>query len=362
MNPPALRVLVSDTHDPWFNLSIENWIFRDMDPLQHVLFLWRNRESVVIGRFQNPWTECRVLEMERDGISLVRRQSGGGAVYQDLNNSNFTFMAGRDFYSREDNFAVVLGALEKFGIKAEKSGRNDILVEGRKVSGSAFKNSSDRSFHHGTMLIDADLEKLTRYLNPGAARIETKGIVSVRSQVANLREFNPAVDHDAFCTAMVEEFFRFHGVTCAVEHLVREDLELLDDVRRYYEMLRSWDWRFGKTPKFSRQVSVGFAWGGIELFLDCHNGIIEDIRLFSEALDAGLIETVRGSLIGIRYSPGDVARALADTAAGQAGAAASEGLQPGGTGEFHRKLQELARRIPEELSRYGGSGDCEEVP
>jgi lipoate-protein ligase A len=310
MNRAALRVIVSDTHDPWFNLAIENWIFRDMDPHQRVLFLWRNWESVVIGRFQNPWTECRVEEMERDGISLVRRQSGGGAVYQDLNNSNFTFMAGREIYSQGDNFVVVLNALDRFGVEAERSGRNDILVAGRKVSGSAFKNSSDRSFHHGTMLIDADLDKLTRYLNPGSARIETKGIVSVRSRVANLREFDSAIDHDSFCTAVVDEFFRFHRAECPVEHLVREDLEHLNDVRRYYELLRSWDWRFGKTPRFNQQISARFDWGGVELFVNCRNGIIEDLRLVSEALDDEFIETVRRGLKGVRYSPGEITRAL----------------------------------------------------
>ena len=341
MSRPDLRVLVSGTHDPWFNLAIENWIFRDMDPHQRVLFLWRNRESVVIGRFQNPWTECRVGEMERDGVSLVRRQSGGGAVYQDLNNSNFTFMSRREFYRREDNFTVVLNALKRFSIEAERSGRNDILVGGRKISGSAFKNSSDRSFHHGTMLIDADLDRLTRYLNPGAAGIETKGIVSVRSKVANLKEFNPEVDHGRFCDALVEEFFRFHGGECAVEHLVREDLELLEDVRRYYEMLRSWDWRFGKTPRFSQHLSLRFGWGGIELFMDCKDGIIEEVRLVSEAADNELIESVSRALRGIRYSPPAITRALRG-AAREPGAAGSPEL-----------FGEIALRISAELSGCG---------
>lgn len=336
MSRPVLRVLVSDTNDPWFNLAAENWIFRDMDAHQHVLFLWRNWESVVIGRFQNPWAECRVDEMERDGISLVRRQSGGGAVYQDLDNSNFTFMSGREIYRREDNFAVVLGALKHLAVDAEKSERNDILVNGRKVSGSAFKNTSDRSFHHGTMLIDTDLEKLTRYLNPDAAGIQTKGIASIRSRVANLRELNPAVDHEAFCGAMIEEFFRLHGGRCAVEHLVRNDLEHLDDVRRYYEMLMSWDWRFGKTPRFSHHLSGRFDWGGVEVFLDCRYGIIEDVRLYSDALDAGLIESVGGALTGVRYSPSEAARALRGISLGPE--------------VSRRKLEELTGLLVAELS------------
>ena len=150
-----LKVFLSDSTDPWFNLATEDWIFRDMDPSYQVLFLWRNAETVVIGRFQNPWTECDVEKMEADGIKLARRQSGGGAVFHDLGNTNFTFLSGADEYDKERNNRIITDALARFGITAEPSGRNDIIVEGRKVSGSAFKKKRDRAFHHGTMLINA---------------------------------------------------------------------------------------------------------------------------------------------------------------------------------------------------------------
>jgi len=162
MNLP-LKIFHSDSHDPWFNLATEDWIFRDMDPNQRVLFLWRNAETVVIGRFQNPWVECNTSRMEADGIKLARRQSGGGAVFQDLGNTNFTFMTGRQFYNKNDNNQIILNALRAHGIEGEASGRNDLVVtddEGaRKFSGSAFKETKDRCFHHGTLLLNANLQK-----------------------------------------------------------------------------------------------------------------------------------------------------------------------------------------------------------
>ena len=174
------RVLHSETFNPWFNLATEDWIFRDMNPEGHVLYLWRNSETVVIGRYQNPWLECRLDAMKADGVRLARRQSGGGAVYHDHQNLNFTFMSGVDVYDKERNFEIIIDALSKFGIKAETSGRNDMIVGGRKISGSAFKLTKDRAFHHGTLLVDVDLGRLGNYLNPDVLKLESKGIKSVK--------------------------------------------------------------------------------------------------------------------------------------------------------------------------------------
>ncbi|MBP8160304.1 MAG: lipoate--protein ligase LplA, partial [Aeromonas sp.] len=144
----ALRLLVSDSHDPLFNLAVEECIFRQMDPNQRVLFLWRNANTVVIGRAQNPWKECNTRRMEEDGVTLVRRSSGGGAVFHDLGNSCFTFMAGKPGYDKSISTAIVLDALKLLGVSAFASGRNDLLVAtqdgDRKVSGSAYRETHDR--------------------------------------------------------------------------------------------------------------------------------------------------------------------------------------------------------------------------
>jgi len=257
-----LKVLLSVVHDPWFNLATEDWIFKDMDPSYQVLYLWRNSETVVIGRHQNPWSECNLQKMADDDVKLARRQSGGGAVYHDLGNTNFTFLSGKDSYKKENNFQIIINALKKFEIYAEVSGRNDLVVGQKKVSGSAFKESKDRAFHHGTLLMNTNLQKLAGYLNPDKKKLLNKGISSVKSRVANLSEFNTHVNHDTMGQAIINEFFSFYGETCEIEVLNQQKLKQIPELNQYYEQLGDWHWRFGKTPKFAYHLSERFEWGG----------------------------------------------------------------------------------------------------
>ncbi|STT52365.1 lipoate-protein ligase A [Klebsiella pneumoniae] len=191
----TLRLLLSDSYDPWFNLAVEECIFRQMPATQRVLFLWRNADTVVIGRAQNPWKECNTRRMEEDHVRLARRSSGGGAVFHDLGNTCFTFMAGKPEYDKTVSTAIVLTALNSLGVTAEASGRNDLVVKtdsgDRKVSGSAYRETMDRGFHHGTLLLNADLSRLANYLNPDQKKLQAKGITSVRGRVANLVELLP---------------------------------------------------------------------------------------------------------------------------------------------------------------------------
>lgn len=207
---PTLRLLLSDSYDPWFNLAVEESIFRQMPATQRVLFLWRNADTVVIGRAQNPWKECNTRRMEEDNVRLARRSSGGGAVFHDLGNTCFTFMAGKPEYDKTVSTRIVLEALNALGVAAEASGRNDLVVktaEGdRKVSGSAYRETMDRGFHHGTLLLNADLSRLANYLNPDQKKLQAKGITSVRGRVANLVELLPGITHRQVCAAIEEAF------------------------------------------------------------------------------------------------------------------------------------------------------------
>jgi lipoate-protein ligase A len=186
-----------------------------MPATQRVLFLWRNADTVVIGRAQNPWKECNTRRMEEDNVRLARRSSGGGAVFHDLGNTCFTFMAGKPEYDKTISTSIVLNALNSLGVTAEASGRNDLVVktpEGdRKVSGSAYRETMDRGFHHGTLLLNADLSRLANYLNPDKKKLQAKGITSVRGRVANLVELLPGVTHEQICDAIREAFFEHYG-------------------------------------------------------------------------------------------------------------------------------------------------------
>lgn len=297
-----IRVLRSPITNPWFNLAIEDWIFRHLDPQTHVLYLWRNERTVVIGQNQNPWVECRLDKMKQDDVYLARRQSGGGAVFHDLGNTNFTFLSSKENYKQDANFNIIIDALKKHDITAETSGRNDLIVGGKKISGSAFKHTSNLSFHHGTMLIDADLTQLANYLNPHPLKLEAKGIKSVQSRVANLKEFNKEIDHDALSHSIIESFCKYHGATAKVEDLNMEDLKNIEPLNNFYQKMSDPDWRFGKTPEFSHSLETRFDWGIINIHLNIKKGVIDECIIFSDALDIDFIQTLQQKLAQLSYT------------------------------------------------------------
>lgn len=301
-----LRILKSEVTNPWFNLATEDWIFNTLNPDSHTLFLWRNSETVVIGRSQNPWVECKTDKMEEDNVFLARRQSGGGAVFHDLGNTNFTFLSPKDDYDQAANFTIIINALKSLGIDATLSGRNDMQVGDRKISGSAFKHALDRSFHHGTLLVNADMQKLGDYLNPHPLKLQAKGIKSVRARVANLVEFNADIDHEVLSQALIEAFCEYYGQTVAVEELDEASLVQQPALNKYYQQMSDWQWRFGKTPEFSHRIETRFDWGLIDLHMDVKQAVMQQVVIFSDALNVELIDSLKDTLTGIKYNKNDI--------------------------------------------------------
>jgi len=322
-----LRILKSAVTNPWFNLATEDWIFNTLNPDSHTLFLWRNSETVVIGRSQNPWVECKIDKMEADDVFLARRQSGGGAVFHDLGNTNFTFLSPKADYDQDANFTIIVNALKKLGIDAEQSGRNDMQVGDKKISGSAFKHASDRSFHHGTLLVNANMQKLGDYLNPHPLKLQAKGIKSVRSRVANLVEFNEDINHETLSDAIIEAFCEYYqdtdyddtdySRTVPVEELDRDTLAKEPSLNAYYEQMADWNWRFGKTPQFSHHIETRFDWGIIDLHMDVQQAVITDVVIFSDALNVELIDLLKQTLMGTKYNRSEVKAKLAELANSQ---------------------------------------------
>ncbi|MFA6706297.1 MAG: lipoate--protein ligase [Sphaerochaetaceae bacterium] len=308
-----LKVYTAEHHNPHFNLATEDWLFQSTDVDEHILFLWRNQPCIVIGRFQNPWEECNLEAMEADNVILTRRQSGGGAVYHDLGNTNFTFMSPRGSYSKETNFAIIISALKTLGIKAETSGRNDIVVEGKKISGSAFKLNANRAFHHGTLLIRTDLKAISTYLTPDKEKLESKGIKSVASRVANLTSFNQHLTHETLCQAIIDQFFTTYGSVCPIEELTFERLSREPELARTYERYADWQWRFGSTPQFSHTVKHRFPWGMIRIYFDVSEAIVRSSVIYSDALDIGFIESLQSLFIGMQYNRSLIAEKIRST-------------------------------------------------
>ncbi|MFS7382644.1 lipoate--protein ligase A [Rahnella inusitata] len=308
-----LRLLLSDSYDPWFNLAVEDCIFREMTTDQRVLFLWRNAETVVIGQAQNPWKECNTRRMEEDGIRLARRSSGGGAVFHDLGNTCFTFMAGKPEYDKSVSTGIILNALKALGIDASASGRNDLVVqtcEGeRKISGSAYRETTDRGFHHGTLLLNADLSRLANYLNPDVKKLQAKGITSVRSRVANLNEFVPDIHHDQICAAVTDAFFDWYGQRVEPEIISPDVFPDLPGFSERFAKQSSWEWNFGKAPAFSHELNERFVWGGVDIHFDVEKGNISRAQIFTDSLNPAPLLALAEQLSATRYRAQDVSLA-----------------------------------------------------
>lgn len=208
-----LKLYRGQSFDPFFNLAVEEYLLQNTDEGCCTLYLWQNQNTVVIGRNQNAFKECRTTLLEDEGGKLARRLSGGGAVFHDLGNLNFTFLVPTADYDLDKQLKVIELACEKLGVKVERSGRNDILADGRKFSGNAFYKNGPRAYHHGTLMVDVDREKMGRYLNPSKAKLSSKGVDSVRSRVVNLKELAPDTTIELLSQKLAEAFGQVYGLT-----------------------------------------------------------------------------------------------------------------------------------------------------
>lgn len=307
-----LKVIRTDCVDPYVNLAAEEHLTMTAEEGVVTLFLWQNARTVVIGKNQNPWKECDVEAIKRDGISLARRISGGGAVYHDMGNLNFTFIARDGLFDVERQTDVILLACRLLGINASKTGRNDLTVDGRKYSGHAYFSSQSFNYHHGTIMMDVAADDLTKYLKVSAGKLKSKGVDSVRSRVTNLREHldgplasAPAKDLiAAMKDAMVRAAEREYG--CGAEEQALPDIpqELLDKYA-------SEEWRLGTKLPFTHDIEHRFEWGGAEVQLAMKGEYIDDCRIYSDALETEVFDTVEELVKGSRYDAEEI-RGLAD--------------------------------------------------
>ncbi|MBO5317414.1 MAG: lipoate--protein ligase [Oscillospiraceae bacterium] len=286
------------TFDPHYNIALEKYLLEQVKPGQCILYLWQNKNTVVIGRNQNAWVECRTGLLEEEGGILARRLSGGGAVFHDLGNLNFTFLVRDEDYDVDRQLSVIQTALRDFGILAEKSGRNDLLADGRKFSGNAFFHSQGHAYHHGTLLVDVDKDKLQRYLTPPKAKLEAKGIQSVRSRVVNLKELAPELTCDILRIHMCSAFSRVYGLP--VKDFILPE-EARQQILKSKQSLGSWDWCYGQRLPFSFACEGRFPWGSIRLELQVESGAIRNVRTYSDSMDWEVSDLLNQALQNCRF-------------------------------------------------------------
>ena len=292
-----LALFHGDGYDPHYNLAVEQYLLETVEEDTCILYLWQNENTVVIGRNQNPWKECRTSLLAEEGGHLARRLSGGGAVFHDLGNLNFTFLMRQSNYDLDRQLKVIQEAARSLGVSAQRSGRNDVLAEGRKFSGNAFYKNGRQAYHHGTLLVDADMEKMTRYLNPSKAKLQSKGVDSVRSRVINLRELNPDISIPALKQALAASFSQVYGLPVSPLPIGLLDTDAVD---RLYARNRSWDWNFGLKMPFSFECEGRFPWGGIQICLLMESGHIQTVKVYSDAMEWELATQIETALQGCR--------------------------------------------------------------
>ncbi len=293
------------SYDPCKNLAAEEYLLKNVT--EPTLFLWQNDNTIVVGRHQNPWNELNVRLFDEDGGKVVRRLSGGGTVFHDMGNLNFTFLMPIDKYDTEKTSDVILRAMHRLSIPAEKTGRNDLTVEGRKFSGNAFCVKKNSAYHHGTILLSADTDKMSRYLTVDPEKMKSKGVKSVRSRVANLIEYRHDLTVADLKEALREAFLETFGGSSDII-----DTESLPDneISPLYDKYSSWDWTFGQSPKFDVSFKNRFSWGGIELGFATADGRICEVYVSTDAMDTSLGDCIPALLFNVPYDAAHIASAL----------------------------------------------------
>lgn len=297
-----LKLVYSEEYNPWYNLALEEYLLANLGDDEIILYLWQNDHTVVIGRNQNAWKECRCSLLEdEDGGFLARRLSGGGAVYHDTGNLNFTFILNKDNYNLEKQLSVILKAVKNLGIDAEFTGRNDLTVKDKKFSGNAFYYTQNKAYHHGTILFDTDVESLVDYLRVSKEKMKSKGVESVRSRVVNLKDLKENLTLDAIKKELEESFKDIYSGTSSAFNRDFIKPSEMDKLNPLYEKYSSWEWRYGKTPDFDINFEKRFDWGGVELGMSLKDGIIDELKVYSDSMNTDLFLEMNEFLKGTKF-------------------------------------------------------------
>jgi len=305
------QVVVSRRTDPAGNLALEEALLA-VPRTDTWLYLWRNGPVVVIGRNQNPYLECSLDYLEEQGIPVVRRLSGGGAVYHDLGNLNYTFLCPESQMDVRRQTGLIQRAVQDLGVSCTFSGRNDLLCAGRKISGQAYYTGNGGAYHHGTLLVDVDLERMARALTPSGLKLETKSVPSVRRRVVNLRELNPEITVEAVAKALARRFQEEYGPAAVQEW----DFEASPppNLARY----RSAQWNLGSCPAYGASMDVSTSAGIFQVRAKVVHGRITEAALSTDALEQVPVPLLEQALLDCPFLASEVAGRL------------EEALRPGG--------------------------------
>lgn len=301
----------NDSTDPRYNLALEEYVFKHLKFEEDFIMLWQNEPSVIVGKNQNTVEEINVDYVEQHGIHVVRRSTGGGAVYHDLGNLNYTFITkadgtGIDFRKFTQPVIRVLNSL---GVPAEFNSRNDIAIRGKKFSGNAQRVYKNRVLHHGTIMFNSKLEDVHNVLKVKAEKFKSKSVKSVRSRVTNISDYLPEpITIDEFKKLLLERLFLEQDSPKREYVLTEEDQA---EIRKMMEeKYANWEWNYGYSPKFNYEKTDRFDGGTLQVRLNVVKGIIEECKIYGDFFGVEDVRDVENRLKGVRYDRAAIQEAL----------------------------------------------------
>lgn len=295
--------IINNSTDPYFNLALEEYFVKQKDLNDDVLILWQNEPTIVVGKNQNTYEELNLGYVDKNNIKVVRRMSGGGAVYHDLGNLNYTIIKNDgQLYKNDFSFFAlpVISCLKKLGVSSTFDGRNDILIDGKKFSGNAQYFFKSKILHHGTLLFSSDLTVLSQALQVKKEKIESKGIKSVKSRVTNISDYlKEVIPLSEFRKSLTKSMFGENDNSIQNYRLSDEDVSSIMQIRN--SKYNTWEWNFGYSPQMSYKKEIRFDAGNISLTMDIKEGRIYTCKLYGDFFEVKSIEELERLLTGERY-------------------------------------------------------------
>ncbi len=289
------KIVISEEFDPCFNIAAEHQLFLTSEEDLH-LFLWQNDSSVIIGRNQNLYAECDLNYLREHDIKAVRRFSGGGAVYHDKGNVNFTFIT-KEASACQDHFIkLIQSAMQRLGIDCEFSGRNDLLYKNRKFSGHAYYTDGDHYMYHGTVLVNVNFQQLENALTPSKIKLESKGVESVRSRVINLSEINRDITAQSVIRAFIETF----------ECNQIETINKMNFQPPFEKILSSDNWMFAQSPKFDVELERRYTFGTMTVSISITDNLIQNIKINTDSLKLYDFNACEKELYNTRFNEQEI--------------------------------------------------------
>lgn len=307
-----MKYIINENNNPRYNLALEEYVLKNLDG--EYFFLWQNEPTIVIGKHQNTISEINLDYVEKKGIHVVRRMSGGGAVYHDLGNINFSFIQEKkDLADFDFSFFTrpIVDLLGELGIKAEFNSRNDLAIDGKKFSGNAQYIFKKKILHHGTLLFNSEMEELVNSLKVSKDKIESKGLKSIKSRVANIKDY---IGEDS----KIKEVSDFKDAL--FEHMKNrmeefEEYVLTENDKKEIEKLKKekydkWEWNYGESPEADIHRQRKYTAGKVESYIKLKDGLIENIKLYGDFFSSREIEDLESGLKGKKYMISEIAEYL----------------------------------------------------